>query len=163
MCNRARYDGEPETLWGSAAKLFSERPRDNRFNPKELRPKSRNYVVREQDGDRFWDVMTWDVLGGQAPWPMTNVRKLALPQWRTLAAKPENRCVVPLTEFAEFTPDSMISATASRLSKGRCGSALPTSLSSRSPASGSAPPRVRASRWSHAIPTAWSRRSTPRR
>jgi putative SOS response-associated peptidase YedK len=36
---------------------------------------------------------------------MTNVRQLALPQWRRLAAKPENRCVVPLTEFAEFTPD----------------------------------------------------------
>ena len=80
MCNRARYAGEPETLWGSAAKLFSERPRYNRFNPTELRPKSRNYVVREQEGDRFWDVMTWDVLGGQAAWPMTNVRQLALPQ-----------------------------------------------------------------------------------
>ena len=66
MCNRARYAGEPKTLWGSAAKLFSERPRYNRFNPTELRPKSRNYVVREQEGDRFWDVMTWDVLGGHA-------------------------------------------------------------------------------------------------
>ncbi|MET3762118.1 SOS response-associated peptidase family protein [Sphingomonas sp. UYEF23] len=105
MCNRARYAGEPETLWGSAAKLFSERPRDNRFNPAELRPKSRNYVIREQEGERFWDVMTWDVLGGLAPWPMTNVRQLALPQWRRLAAKPENRCVIPLTEFAEFTPE----------------------------------------------------------
>ena len=91
MCNRARYAGEPETLWGSSAKLFSERPRDNRFNPAELRPKSRNYVVREQEGDRFWDVMTWDVLGGQAPWPMTNVRQLGLPQWRRLAAKPVDR------------------------------------------------------------------------
>jgi putative SOS response-associated peptidase YedK len=96
---------EPETLWGSAAKLFSERPRDNRFSPSELRPKSRNYVVREQDGERAWDVMTWDVLGGRAKWPMTNVRNLALPQWRKLAEKPENRCIVPLTEFCEFTPD----------------------------------------------------------
>lgn len=61
---------EPETLWGSAAKLFSERPRDNRFDPRELRPKSRNYVIREEGGERAWDVMTWDVLGGQAAWPM---------------------------------------------------------------------------------------------
>lgn len=105
MCNRARLQREPDTLWGSAAKLFSERPRDNRFNPSELRPKSRNYVVREQDGERAWDVMTWDVLGGQASWPMTNVRNLKLPQWRKLAEKPENRCLVPLTEFAEFTPE----------------------------------------------------------
>ena len=105
MCNRARMLGEPETHWGSAAKLFSPRPRDNRFDPRELRPKSRNYVVREQDGKRAWDVMSWDVLGGKAPWPMTNVRKLGLPQWRKLAVRPENRCLVPLTEFCEFTPE----------------------------------------------------------
>jgi len=105
MCNRARMSGEPETLWGSAAKLFGQRPRDNRFNPRELRPKSRNYIIREQDGERAWDVMTWDVLGGKAPWSMTNVRNLALPQWRKLAEKPENRCLVPLTEFCEFTPE----------------------------------------------------------
>lgn len=105
MCNRARMRGEPETLWGSAAKLFSERPRDNRFDPTELRPKGRSYVIREEDGERAWDVMTWDVLGGKAAWPMTNVRQLGLPQWRKLAEKPENRCLVPLTEFCEFTPD----------------------------------------------------------
>ncbi|RSV33353.1 DUF159 family protein [Sphingomonas sp. ABOLE] len=105
MCNRARYSGEPETLFGSAAELFEERPRDNRFNPVELRPKSRNYVIREQDGRRAWDVMTWDVLGGQAAYPMTNVRNLKLPQWRRLAEKPENRCIIPLTEFCEFTPE----------------------------------------------------------
>lgn len=49
--------------------------------------------------------MTWDVLGGQASWPMTNVRNLKLPQWRKLAAEPENRCLIPLTEFCEWTPD----------------------------------------------------------
>lgn len=105
MCNRARFDGEPEAIFESAGKLFGERPRDNRFNPQELRPKSRNYVIREQDGERAWDVMEWDVLGGGAKWPMTNVRNLKLPQWRKLAEKPENRCVVPLTEFAEFTAE----------------------------------------------------------
>ncbi|MFC0686452.1 SOS response-associated peptidase family protein [Novosphingobium clariflavum] len=105
MCNRARLKNEPETLFGSAAKLFSARPRDNRFDPQELRPKGRCYVIREDAGQRAWDVMTWDVLGGKAPWPMTNVRKLALPQWRVLAEKPGNRCIIPLTEFCEFTPD----------------------------------------------------------
>lgn len=94
---------EPETLWGSTAKLFEERPRDNRFDPRELRPKGRSYVVREQSSERAWDVMKWDVLGGKAPWPMTNVRNLGLPAWRKLAERPENRCLVPLTEFCEFT------------------------------------------------------------
>ena len=49
--------------------------------------------------------MSWDVLGGQAKWPMTNVRNLALPQWRRLAERPENRCLVPLTAFCEPTPE----------------------------------------------------------
>ena len=105
MCNRARFRGEPEAIWGSASKLFGDRPRDNRFNPQELRPKSRNYVIREQDGERAWDVMEWDVLGGGADWPMTNVRNLKLPQWRKLAERAENRCIVPLTEFCDFTPE----------------------------------------------------------
>ncbi|WP_404478950.1 SOS response-associated peptidase family protein [Novosphingobium sp. BL-52-GroH] len=105
MCNRARMKGEIETIWGSIAELFSERPRDNLFDPMELRPKGRAYVIREQDGVRAWDVMNWDVLGGKAPYPMTNVRNLALPQWKRLAERAENRCVVPLTEFCEFTPE----------------------------------------------------------
>lgn len=105
MCNRARMRGEPQTLFGSSAKLFTERPRDNRFDPQELRPKGRAYVIREEAGERSWDIMSWDVLGGKAAWPMTNVRQLSLPQWRRLAEKPENRCIVPLTEFCEFTPD----------------------------------------------------------
>lgn len=36
---------------------------------------------------------------------MTNVRQLSLSQWRRLARAPENRCLIPLTEFAEWTPD----------------------------------------------------------
>jgi putative SOS response-associated peptidase YedK len=45
------------------------------------------------------------VLGGQAKWPMTNVRQLQMPQWRRLAADPINRCLVPLSEFCEWTPE----------------------------------------------------------
>ncbi|WP_203234616.1 SOS response-associated peptidase family protein [Sphingomonas solaris] len=79
---------------------------DNRFNPVELYPRARAWIVREQGGRRGIDVGTWDVLGSQAKWPMTNVRQLGLPQWRRLAADPGNRCLIPLTEFAEWTPDT---------------------------------------------------------
>lgn len=106
MCNRARNRSEPETLFERfSASWLTEKPRDNRFDPVELYPKSRAYVVREHDGRRGVDTMAWDVLGGQAPWPMTNVRNLDLPQWRRLASDPEHRCLIPLTEFAEWTPD----------------------------------------------------------
>ena len=96
---------EPETLTERfGASWLGERPRDNRFNPSELYPKSRAIVIREQDGRRGLDVMAWDVLLGQAKFPMTNVRQLHLPQWRRLAEHPENRCLIPLTEFCEWTP-----------------------------------------------------------
>lgn len=108
MCNRARNLGEPETLVSRFDGSWVEpRPMDNRFDPRELRPKSRAYVVREDERGRGVDVMTWDVLGGQASYAMTNVRNLALPQWRRLAAAPPNRCLVPLTEFCEWTPEKL--------------------------------------------------------
>ncbi len=106
ICNRARYLGEPETLVERfGAKWLADRPMDNRFNPQELVPRGRAWVIRENDRGRGVDVMPWDVLGGLGTYAMTNVRQLALPQWRRLAAKPENRCLIPLTEFAEWTPE----------------------------------------------------------
>lgn len=106
MCNRARNSTEPETLFARFGATWAEpRPMDNRFNPRELAPRGRAYVVRQDERGPGIDVMSWDVLGGQAAWPMTNVRNLALPQWRRLAEKPENRCLIPLTEFCEWTPD----------------------------------------------------------
>lgn len=103
VCNRARLSREPTTL---VSRFGAEWPMDNRFNPVELVPRGRAYVLRRNDRGLGVDVMGWDVLGGQAKWPMTNVRNLALPQWRRLAERPENRCLIPLTEFCEWTPDA---------------------------------------------------------
>lgn len=106
MCNRARTDHEPETLREKfGATWMADRPMDNRFNPKELVPKGRAWVARTDDRGLGLDVMAWDVLGGAARWPMTNVRNLGLPQWKRLASDPAKRCLIPVTEFAEFTPD----------------------------------------------------------
>ncbi|MFD1950270.1 SOS response-associated peptidase family protein [Sphingomonas arantia] len=106
MCNRARMAGEPETIAERfGTKWLAARPMDNRFHPQELVPRSRAWVVRRDDRGRGLDVMAWDVLSGGGRWPMTNVRQLGLPQWRRLAERPENRCLIPLTEFCEWTPD----------------------------------------------------------
>jgi putative SOS response-associated peptidase YedK len=51
------------------------------------------------------DVMSLDVFAGRDKWPMTNVRNLALPQWPRLAKRPENRCLISLIEFCEWTLD----------------------------------------------------------
>lgn len=111
MCNRARVTWEIERIREEfGAKWLADKPMDNRFNPHELVPArgdgiGRAWVLRQNDRGLGADVMAWDVLGGQAKWPMTNVRQLGLPQWKRLAEKPENRCLIPLTEFAEWTPD----------------------------------------------------------
>lgn len=105
MCNRARFAGEPETLFTRFGASWAQDVVRPNKDPQELFPKSKAFVVREERGRRAVDIMLWDVLGGGAKWPMTNVRNLGLPQWRRLAAEPENRCLVPLTEFCEWTPD----------------------------------------------------------
>ena len=105
MCNRARLDGDPETIHSRFGSNWAQDVvRPNR-DPVELVPKGKAYVVRVERDSRALDVMGWDVLGGQAKWPMTNLRNLALPQWRRLAEKPENRCLMPVTEFCEWTPE----------------------------------------------------------
>ena len=126
MCNRARNRGEPETLLPMFSALWaSEKPLDNRFNPVELTPRSRAYVIREEAGRRLLDVMSWDVLGGGAKWPMTNVRNLALPQWQRLAIKLENRCLIPLTEFCEWTPEPVDLGDGKKPVKGEMWFAVP--------------------------------------
>ncbi|WP_194150413.1 hypothetical protein [Sphingomonas oligophenolica] len=65
MCNRARNRGEPETLFERfGGGWLNPKLMDNRFDPVELRPKGRAFVVREQDGKRGLEVMGLDVLGG---------------------------------------------------------------------------------------------------
>ena len=106
MCNRARLRAEPETLFARfGASWAQDTVRPNK-DPQELFPRSKGYVVRQESGRRVLDVMSWDVLGGAAAWPMTNVRNLGLKQWRALAGDPAKRCLVPVTEFCEWTPET---------------------------------------------------------
>jgi len=80
MCNRARNIKEAPTIFAHFESDWkADRPMDNRFNPVELAPRSRAWVVRQDERGCGLDVMSWDVLGGQAKFPMTNVRQLGLP------------------------------------------------------------------------------------
>ena len=69
----------------------------------EMFPKRRAYVVREHDGQRVLDVAAWGFpppAAGRAP--VTNVRNLASPFWRTALSRPDRRCLVPFTDFCEW-------------------------------------------------------------
>lgn len=106
MCNRAKTSWEIDKIREDfGGKWLADKPMDNRFNPREMVPKGRNWIMRQDDRGKGLDVMAWDVLAGGAKFPMTNVRQLGLPQWKRLASDPAKRCLIPVTEFAEWTPD----------------------------------------------------------
>ena len=53
------------------------------------------------------DMMSWGFPGPQAAGgrPITNVRNLASPFWRSALNNPERRCIVPVTSFCEWTAE----------------------------------------------------------
>lgn len=77
----------------------------------EIWPRREAAVVRQSEagGGALVDYMVWGVplsLPGKRPGTtvtkhVTNVRNLASPFWRSMLAKPEQRCLVPFTRFAE--------------------------------------------------------------
>jgi len=71
-------------------------------------PGAPGLVVREKGGARVMQSMTWGFplrLKGMSPTakpkPVNNIADLAKPMWKGLAAKPQWRCLIPLTGFAE--------------------------------------------------------------
>jgi putative SOS response-associated peptidase YedK len=62
-------------------------------------------VVIEHDGQHITGLMVWGV--PNAGKLVTNVRNLGSPFWRAMLEAPHHRCLVPATEFEEWsaTPD----------------------------------------------------------
>ncbi|MDQ4087856.1 MAG: SOS response-associated peptidase [Pseudomonadota bacterium] len=100
MCNRYRQVKTRENL----SLIFDARPLPDRPEPAtELYPGRFAPVIRKQDGERVLDVMAW---GFPPPpksrAPVTNVRNLASPFWRSALNRPDRRCLVPVSEFCEW-------------------------------------------------------------
>ena len=62
-------------------------------------------VLRRFEGGMKLETMTWGFPGPAASKgrPVTNVRNLASPFWRSALGSPERRCIVPVTRFCEWT------------------------------------------------------------
>ena len=66
-------------------------------------PKQHAYVARNANGRRIIDVMRWGFPPPPtAKAPVVNVRNLSSPFWSATLAKPELRCLVPVTSFSEW-------------------------------------------------------------
>lgn len=101
MCNHYRAPTDPDELRAAFGADFV--PETGKLPPPELFPDRPGYVVRQQGSTRVLDVMTW---GFPPPTtsraPVTNVRNLSSPFWRSALSRPDRRCLVPVTSFCEW-------------------------------------------------------------
>jgi putative SOS response-associated peptidase YedK len=105
MCNRYRMSAKQAEValrFRIDPRLIMPEPEP--LPPPELFPKRIGYVVRKENGARVLDTMMWGFpppATGRAP--VTNVRNLSSPFWRSALNKPDRRCLVPVTEFCEWS------------------------------------------------------------
>ncbi len=76
--------------------------------PTEVYPGTPGIVVREDAGERDMQSMIWGfpmrlkfMKPDSKPKPVNNIADLRKPVWKGLAAKPQWRCLIPITGFAE--------------------------------------------------------------
>jgi putative SOS response-associated peptidase YedK len=105
MCNLYTVRKSAEEV----AAHFGVKPPSTQFNtPEETLPGYPGFVVREDKGERILQSMVWgwplrlqSMKPESKPKPVNNVADVRGKMWVGFARKPEWRCVVPLTEFAE--------------------------------------------------------------
>ncbi len=100
MCNRYRLRAKASAI---VEAMSLDELGEVSLPPDELFPKRLALVVRQQGGARLAEVMTWGFPPpAKARGPVTNVRNLASPFWRNALANPEQRCLIPATDFCEW-------------------------------------------------------------
>lgn len=105
MCNRYRMSAKQVELaerFGVDPKYIMPEPEP--LPPPELFPKRSGWVVRKEAGERMLEIMRWGFPPpAAARAPVTNVRNLSSPFWRSALNRPDRRCLVPVTEFCEWS------------------------------------------------------------
>lgn len=105
MCNRYRMSAKQVDVaraFGISEHLIMPEPTP--LPPPELFPKRIGWIVRKEGGAKMLDTATWGFpppMKGKAP--VTNVRNLASPFWRGALKSPDRRCLVPVTDFCEWS------------------------------------------------------------
>lgn len=103
MCNLYRMTANVDEM----KRLFGafEGDRANLAPLEEIYPKYEAPVLVTREGTLALERMEWG-FPGPAPAggrPVTNVRNLASPFWRSALANPARRCLVPVTRFSEWS------------------------------------------------------------
>ena len=108
MCNLYR-----QRATENLSRIFDAEPLQEQLELKpDIYPKYDACVIRrDEDGRRIVEAMAWGIIttikgksGKPIQKPVANVRNLHSPFWRSTIARPEQRCLVPFTAFAEPKP-----------------------------------------------------------
>jgi putative SOS response-associated peptidase YedK len=106
MCNLYKVRKSQAEVAAYFGVTPSDIPMSN--TPDDILPRSSGFVVRERDGAPIMQAMTWGFplkLKGMKPdskpLAVNNIADLRKAMWSGLAKKPEWRCLIPVTEFAE--------------------------------------------------------------
>lgn len=104
MCNLYRMTSNADAiaqLFGPFSAIESNVPPQLEIFPDYQAP-----VIVAGEGGRRLTTMTWGwPPPGQVKRPVTNIRNLASPMWRSAIADPARRCLVPVTAFSEWSSD----------------------------------------------------------
>lgn len=105
MCNLYRMNGSVTELVRLVGSFEGDRSNLPLFG--DIYPGRQAPVLRKENGALTLDVMTWGFPGPAAAKgrPVTNVRNLTSPFWRSALENPERRCIVPVTAFCEWTAE----------------------------------------------------------
>jgi putative SOS response-associated peptidase YedK len=105
MCNLYKMTAAVEAMRRLFGSFEGDRTNLPPFN--EIYPGRQAPVLRKENGSLTLDVMTWGFPGPAAAKgrPVTNVRNLTSPFWRSALEHPERRCIVPVTAFCEWTAE----------------------------------------------------------
>ena len=105
MCNLYRMRASVDELkraFGPLANDTTNLPAYDAIYPDREAP-----ILRHVDGALTLERMTWGVPPpAKVARPVTNVRNLASPFWRSMLNSPERRCLVPVTSFCEWTGEA---------------------------------------------------------
>ena len=108
MCNLYR-----QRATENLSRIFDAEPLQEELELKpDVYPRYDACVIRRgEDGRRVVEAMAWGIIttikgksGKPIQKPVTNVRNLSSPFWRSTIASPAQRCLVPFTSFAEPRP-----------------------------------------------------------
>lgn len=107
MCNLYTTKASADEV---ASAFRARKPANSNVAEGDVYPGGPGLVVREDGGERIVQAMTWGFplaqkskVTGQPikPKPVNNIADLTSFMWRFIAARPEHRCIIPLTGFCE--------------------------------------------------------------